>query len=264
MAVFERLVKAAGAIALAVSFIGLGFAVCVLPATTHAVANGCSDDVTSPFTRSQLVRVADATRDYAFGSHDQAALYRTIADVDAEYLREITVKGGQAGKGFPAVEGLPADASIAQYAAAFSDASDQYCYSPEVIRHLDDCHAVALGAYAALIVAVLLAVACLVFTGIRGTKRGLGTMLMAAGIAVLALFALAGLWALVDFNGLFATFHMLFFSQGNWTFPADSLLICALPTAFWMGMGSIWLAVTIAASILCLGIGLLLRKKAKA
>ena len=62
MAVFERLVKAAGAIALAVSFIGLGFAVCVLPVTTHAVANGCSDDVTSPFTRSQLVRVADATR----------------------------------------------------------------------------------------------------------------------------------------------------------------------------------------------------------
>lgn len=264
MAVFDRLVKAAGAVALAVGFIGLGFIVCVLPSITHNLANGCSDDVTSPFTRSQLVRVADATRDYAFGSHDQSALYGVIAEVDRDYLQDITAKGGSAGPGFPAVEGLAADASIAQYAAAFSDASDEYCYSPEVIRHLDDCHGIAAVAYPVLAVIVLLAIACLVYTGIRGSKRDLGTMLMAAGIAVLALFLLVGLWALVDFNGLFATFHMLFFSQGNWTFPANSLLICALPTAFWMGMGSIWLAVTIAASILSLGIGLLLRKKAKA
>lgn len=264
MAVFERLVKAAGAVALAVSFIGLGFIVCVLPPVTHNLANGCSDDVTSPFTRSQLVCVADATRDYAFGAHNQTALYRAIADVDREYLRETAAKGGSAGTGFPAVEGLGDDATIAQYAAAFSDASAEYCYSPDVIRHLDDCHSIAMAAYPALAIVALLAAACLAYTGIRGTERGLGTMLMAAGIAVLALFLLMGLWALVDFNGLFATFHMFFFSQGNWTFPADSLLICALPTAFWMGMGSIWLAVTIAASILSLGIGLLLRKRTKA
>lgn len=263
MAVVERLIRAVTAIALAVSFIALGFAADLLPQTTHNLANGCSDDAGSPLDRSQLVAVADATRDYAFGSHDLRSLYGTIAQVDREYRQAILEKGGTLGADFPKVESLGADASVEQYAAAFSRSSDQYGYSPEVIRHLDDCHRIAMVAYPLLIVVALLAVAGLAYCGIRGRQRALGEVLMAAGIAVLALFLVLGLWALIDFNGLFANFHMLFFSQGGWTFPADSLLICALPTAFWMGMGALWLATAIVASILSLGAGLLLWRRSK-
>ena len=76
---------------------------------------------------------------------------------------------------------------------------------------------------------------------------------------LLVAFIALGAWAVIDFNGLFATFHSVFFSQGNWTFPYDSLLICALPTAFWMGMGVVWLATSAVISILSILIGKRLR-----
>ncbi|NPD31513.1 DUF1461 domain-containing protein [Eggerthellaceae bacterium zg-1084] len=63
----------------------------------------------------------------------------------------------------------------------------------------------------------------------------------AARMTALALAAL-GLWAAIDFMGLFTAFHQVFFAQGTWTFSARSLLICALPTELWMTLGGIWLA----------------------
>ena len=49
------------------------------------------------------------------------------------------------------------------------------------------------------------------------------------GIIVLVAFVALGVWAIVDFNGFFTAFHQAFFAQqGNWAFPYDSLLICAL------------------------------------
>ena len=85
-------------------------------------------------------------------------------------------------------------------------------------------------------------------------------MLLGAGIIVLVAFVGLGAWAAISFDSFFTTFHSLFFSQGNWTFPYDSLLICALPTEFWMGMGVVWLAVSFAVSILSIIIGRRLKK----
>ena len=50
------------------------------------------------------------------------------------------------------------------------------------------------------------------------------------------------------------------FSQGNWMFYVDSLLICSLPTEFWMGMGVCWLVTSIAASTTSVLAGWRLRK----
>ena len=87
-----------------------------------------------------------------------------------------------------------------------------------------------------------------------------GNVVMSSGIVVLAVFVGLGVWAFIDFNGLFTMFHQVFFAQGNWTFPYDSLLICALPTEFWIGMGVIWLIVAVLISILSIAIGARLRK----
>ena len=81
-----------------------------------------------------------------------------------------------------------------------------------------------------------------------------------AGVSVLAVFALLAAWVAIDFDGFFAQFHSLFFAAGTWTFSWDSLLICMYPPEFWVGMGVIWLVVTVACCVVCITIGRLLRK----
>src|SRR3989338_5239926 len=44
------------------------------------------------------------------------------------------------------------------------------------------------------------------------------------------------LFSLTAFDLAFTLFHNLFFPQGNWTFPSDSLLIRTFPLGFFMGM----------------------------
>ncbi len=263
MAVFDRFIRVVAAIALVAVYAGMGFLVCVLPPTTHSLANAYSDDMASPFNRTQLTAVADATRDYAFGSHRILSLYQAIYDVDSQYEQEVKAQGGSVDADFPDLSQVTDRDDPQQYARAFAGASDRFCYSAEEVKHLDDCQAIAAGAYPALAVILLVAVAGLVILGIRKNKRAIGEALMAAGISVLVCFLLLGAWALFDFNGMFAAFHALFFSQGSWTFPADSLLICALPEAFWVGMGTVWLAVALGASILSLAVGAILRLRAK-
>ena len=135
-----------------------------------------------------------------------------------------------------------------------------YCFSADTVSHLDDCYNLARVAYVLLAALGAAALVGLVFCGITGRKRLVGAVLLASGIVVLVSFAALGVFAAIDFQRFFATFHALFFSQGNWQFPYDSLLICSLPTAFWTGMGVVWLAVSTLASILSVVIGLKLRK----
>ncbi len=262
MKVAQTIASVVAALALAVSFVGAGFLVCTTPPVTTVFANLFSDDATSPFTRSQLVQVAEATRDYSFGAHEKVQLYRTIYDIDTQYRDQVVGASGTLPPYFPQLDVIsnPMATTTLQFAAVFSGASEMYCFSADTISHLDDCYAIASAARPMLIVAAVVALAALVFTGIVGRKRAVARALLAAGIVVLVAFVGLGVWAFLDFNGLFTMFHQLFFSQGNWTFPYDSLLICALPTPFWMGMGGVWLAVTALASVLSIVVGAKLRR----
>ena len=248
------------AIALAVVFVAAGLAVCLLPPVTHGLSSMFAKDGISPFSRAQLVEVADATREFSFGAHDEAELYRVIYLVDSEYQKEIADAGGTVPSDFPKLDRVADRNSLPQLKSAFSGASELYCYSEDTVSHLDDCYRIMAVAFPVLVVVAAIALVGLVFTGVTGRKRMVGIVLMIAGIAVLVAFVALGVWAAVDFNGFFRMFHQLFFSQGNWEFPYDSLLICALPTEFWMGMGVVWLAVSISVSILSIVIGKGLRK----
>ena len=247
-------------IALVAVFVGAGFMVAVTPPATHVLSSFFSDDDTSPFNRTQLTQVADATRDYSFGAHDRTALYRAIFQVDAQLRQEITSAGGSVPVGFPNIDVVNDANSEQQLAAAFVGASELYCYSADSVSHLDDCYNIARTAYVVLAICAIAAVAGLIACGTLGRKRLVGNVLMAAGITVFVVFAALGIFAAIDFNRFFTVFHSVFFSQGNWTFPYDSLLICALPTEFWVGMGVIWLAVAALVSILSIAIGARLRK----
>ncbi len=260
MKVFRGIVACITAVALAVTFVAAGLAVCIQPPVTQGLSNLFAKDALSPYSRTQLVQVADATRDFSFGSHDEAALYRAIYQVCKEHAEKLADSGGTVPADFPKLDRVTTTASLPLLKSVFSGASELYCYSENTVSHLDDCYKLISRAFPFLIVAAAVAIVGLVFTGVVGRKRSVGSVLFSVGIIVIVAFVVLGIWAVVDFNGFFRMFHQLFFSQGNWEFPYDSLLICALPTEFWMGMGVIWLVVAFAVSILSIVIGKSLKK----
>jgi integral membrane protein (TIGR01906 family) len=54
---------------------------------------------------------------------------------------------------------------------------------------------------------------------------------------------------LLPWNTVFSVFHQVFFPQGNWIFPAQSLLIQTYPASFFIGFASVWATILIATGI---------------
>lgn len=137
---------------------------------------------------------------------------------------------------------------------------EPYALDSEAISHLDDVYMVVTKAKYILLGIALLGLACFIALGMRSGKKAVCIPFIGGAVGVVIFFLAVGIWALVDFASFFAFIHSLFFAKGTWTFPSDSLLISMYPIGFWMGMGKIWLATTLAGCVLCLAGGLLLRK----
>lgn len=236
---FNGIVAFGSVLLLAVTLIGAGFAAVAIPdaatATLSQAFSGC-DQPNTPFTTDELTSMAIAGKRYTFDDNDREKLDAAIAEanVAAEADGRATASTRE-----NAARSLPADA----------------------ISHLDDVYRVASMAKPALVIVAVLCIAGLAHVAVRIGRRALERTLIAGGGLVLAAFCALGAWVAIDFDGLFAAFHSLFFQAGTWTFPYDSLLITLYPTAFWMGMGGIWLAVTCIASIICIIVGRLLRSE---
>lgn len=245
---------------LVMAYVGLGFLACVAPPVTHAMARSLSNDQVSPFNREQLALVADATRNYAFGNHDELELYQAIYTSNRQLAD--SASGPDAVPQAYLMQQVSDPQDLDQLRAAAFGVSEAYCYSKDSIAHLDDCYALARVAYP-LVWASIISSAAIVFVAMaRRYARWLSGVLCGAGIVVLVAFGAAGIWAVVDFQGLFTTFHTVFFSQGNWQFPYNSLMICELPTEFWCAMGGVWLTVTLLCSIASILVGRHLSKTA--
>lgn len=261
--IVTSVVAVISAAALAVSLIAAGFAACAVPdVSTKALASVYSTDGASPFTKDELVAAAVQTKHYTIDDNDKAAVYATIAAINAQ-----EALAGTAGKGAPKIDatanyaaGELSGEQVAALEAAFDAASERYVLTPDVVSHLDDVFGVVQAAKWWLLAAVVAACVGCTATAFRGGKRPLGRVLAGAGVSVLAVFALLAAWVAIDFDGFFTQFHSLFFAAGTWTFSWDSLLICMYPPEFWVGMGAIWLVVTVACCVVCITIGRLLRK----
>ena len=227
---FNGIVAFGSALLLAVTLIGAGFAVVAIPdaatATLSRAFSGC-DQPSTPFTADELTSMAIAGKHYTFDDNDREKLDAAIAEANAaaEADGRATASARES-----AARSLPADA----------------------ISHLDDVYRVACVAKPALVIVAVLCIAGLAHVAVRIGRRALGRTLMAGGGLELAAFCALGAWAAIDFDGLFAAFHSLFFQAGTWTFPYDSLLIT---------LGGIWLAVTCGLSILAVLIGFTLGHK---
>lgn len=232
-------------VSLAVTLVAAGFVACAaFPQTTEMLAGAFSGkgNPDTPFSHDELVHAAVVTRDYTVGSNDREAVFAMLHDINA--------------------------GANTRYATAdetgLAAAPEQYTLTSDALSHLDDVYRVVVAARIALAVIALLAVAACAHMAIRVGRRALGGVLLAAGIVVVAAFALLAAWVVVDFNGFFAAFHSLFFASGTWTFSYDSLLITMYPPEFWMGMEAVWLAATGLLSILAIVVGALLRRRTPA
>lgn len=294
----DSILAGIGATVLAVTLLVCGFAACCLPVTTASLAGAVSTGADSPYTHEQLVSLAQETRAFTVDAHpsmeearealasDVVAAAREASAAGAPKASQWTQQAKQAlgdGEGESGAAGAAGEAAgdgaAAAEAAAGGDAagdgsavatmdalakvSDRYALDADAVSHLEDCNGLITGlssylgmiGIAALIIALVL--------GFRKQFAALAFMLRMGPALLLVMLIILGLWGVVDFNGLFAAFHSLFFVDGTWTFNYDSLLISMYPLDFWMGMGAVWIGSAIGVGLLCFAAGCLFSWRAQ-
>ena len=283
----DSILAGIGATVLAVTLLVCGFAACCLPVTTASLAGAVSTGADSPYTHEQLVELAQETRAFTVDAHSSMAEAREslAADVVAaareasaegapkysqwtQQARQVLGDGGGESSAAAADAGeagaaAAADGTALETMDALAKVSDRYALDADAVSHLEDCNGLITGlssylgmiGVAALIIALVL--------GFRKQFAALAFMLRMGPALLLAVLVVLGLWGLVDFNGLFAAFHSLFFVEGTWTFNYDSLLISMYPIDFWMGMGAVWVGSAIGVGLLCFAAGCLFAWKAQ-
>lgn len=258
----KRILIAICSLGLAVSCLAVGFAACAAAPTTRILTTACGAFETTPYGHDQLVDLAVLTRDYTVDHIPRARLDDAIVDAARASAFDEALGKSDRWTRVAAATDLADEAKAASDIAAALGAYPAFGLDDEVYAHLDDCYALISGALPVLWLAAAAAAASLAALLHAGKTRDAGRALFAGPCVLLAFMAVCGVAAAIDFEGFFALFHGLLFPQGNWTFPADSLLICMLPEGFWMGMGALWLAVTLAACIVSMVIGHRLMKGA--
>ncbi|ACV22022.1 Predicted membrane protein [Slackia heliotrinireducens] len=244
---------------MAVSLVYAGFSACAVPdQTTRLLANAFSNDADSPFTHDELVETAVVSKRYTATDNDLDAMVAQVAKINAQAAAD---GRNTDPAGAPVLPQDWENASTEELLASFDGVADQYVLDAAALSHLDDCYLVIGKARNVLNVVAIAAIVLLILSSLLLSGRTIGRALTAAGGLVLAAFAALAIWVTVDFDGFFAAFHSLFFVDGTWQFSWDSLLICMYPEKFWIGMGAVWLLVTVAGCILCLIIGGHLRRK---
>ncbi len=283
----DSILAGIGATVLAVTLLVCGFAACCLPVTTASLAGAVSTGADSPYTHEQLVELAQETRAFTVDVHSsmEEARESLAADVVAaareasaegapkysqwtQQARQVLGDGGGESSAAAADAGeagaaAAADGTALETMDALAKVSDRYALDADAVSHLEDCNGLITGlssylgmiGVAALIIALVL--------GFRKQFAALAFMLRMGPALLLAVLVVLGLWGLVDFNGLFAAFHSLFFVEGTWTFNYDSLLISMYPIDFWMGMGAVWVGSAIGVGLLCFAAGCLFAWKAQ-
>lgn len=127
------------------------------------------------------------------------------------------------------------------------------------VAHLEDVRDVVSGARTATLVLALLAIVGAVAAWRARRLDLLGSALRWSGAVLIGVVVSIGLWALLDFDGFFAAFHSLFFAEGTWTFPYDSMLIRLFPEGFWVTGAVAWAAMVVAVGAVYVLLGGVLR-----
>ena len=147
-----------------------------------------------------------------------------------------------AGVGVMTADFLTGKQAVFQYAVAQGNGTA--CARTEVFQaheaaHMEDCRklirldtVICIGSGIAAL--LLTAAGFLPRKGREGFAQGV--LLGLRGMAAVVLVFLV--WALIDYNGLFVTFHLVAFPQGGWLLDSRTdLLIRLMPTEFFIRLG---------------------------
>lgn len=259
-------------VALAVTLVAVGFGACAaFDAPTRMLSQAFSNDEDSPYTKEELTLAAIAAKHYTIDDNDRFELYTAMeavaqsAEADGRELPEgldLYAIYVESPRDLTNIDWNEDTAAGESDRLSYAD-EEPYVLTWDALSHLDDVYEVIQQAKPWLYAAALIAYIGCIAVAFRCGAEALGRVFKGAGAGVLVAFVVMAAWVAVDFNGFFAAFHSLFFAAGTWTFSWDSLLICMYPPGFWMGMGAIWLATTVAACAVCLIIGMLLTKRGR-
>lgn len=268
----DILIMIAACCCLAATLLAVGFAACMQPVATDLFAKAFSADDASPYLEEDLQALARETRDYTVSDYGRS---QGGNDAARQRIALATVLAAQHSAGSDSSElALWPDSAVellnqpmaredpVATAQALSRISCRLALGEDELSHLEDCHTLIAGVIPVLWCCAGAALAGLAFLVFSGHRRQAGRVLLCAPAVLAATMLALGAWAALDFNGFFSAFHGLLFPQGNWTFPAQSLLICMLPLNFWVSMAALWLAVTLAACIIAMLLGRRLSKTA--
>jgi integral membrane protein (TIGR01906 family) len=131
-------------------------------------------------------------------------------------------------------------------------------YTPLELSHLEDVQKVMSTADKIFYVSLVLSFILLIY----GFKRKLlPKMLLYGGISIVSIIGLILLFSVISFNSSFTAFHEIFFPQGNWQFPSDSLLIQTFPLDFFIKIAFIIFIQTLCWGSLFIVVGYHLQKR---
>ena len=126
-----------------------------------------------------------------------------------------------------------------QYTYKDEDEKEITCFQPHEAAHMADCRGLIRTAGT---LRWILAAAALVFFAVgiflRESRKKFVDGIVAGFAAVAAVFLAVLLWGLVNFDGLFITFHKVLFNNDGWLLdPKTDMLIRLMPTPFFVSMG---------------------------
>ncbi|GAA1145652.1 TIGR01906 family membrane protein [Nesterenkonia lutea] len=119
------------------------------------------------------------------------------------------------------------------------------------VSHMVDVKFVVL--WAMLIGLALLIITLILALLLRAWRPGgVARGLFAGAWVTLGIIIIVAVLAIIDWQFFFAEFHRIFFSDGTWTFPADSTLIQLYPEQFWIDAGIAVVALAVLFSVILL------------
>lgn len=269
----HRVISALCAIMLLFTYIGAGLAICAaIPQVTSILSSANSEFDASPYTKDDLTSLAVETRNFTIDDFERSSLGNEgaadkLADIICEKARTSLSDAAKQDLWNEEARGVLDDwdsyPTGTEAMNSLYGAGKGYSLDNDAISHLNNVNDLFSKLQLPLIGISILAVFCIMAIIRVYGVQGASLPLLASGAAAILLLLIFGLWALIDFNGFFACLHGLFFADGSWTFPADSLLIEMYPQGFWVGMGTVWLGSTIAISLLSIIFGSIIRSRTK-
>ena len=136
-------------------------------------------------------------------------------------------------------------------------------FSEKEKSHLADVKLLLTVIFSIYYLAVILLVFSLIwfFTREKKWKREWAKMLLWAGSLTTGIIIILLLGALLNFDFTFQLFHKIFFPQGNFAFPADSLLKTLFPDSFFTNFALKIITTTLSVSVLAAVVGFAWKKQ---